>query len=179
MRLYPASSFETTQRGVHALPGASDLMRELLLAQTQSDGALVIAGLAEQDLRNSAWQVQEDQVGRRLGEPPEAGRDRTHQRLRRGRYARADVVDRFARDEEQRAVDMGVRAERIEALASGRVEEAAEYARRMLPPPQQLLQEPAQTLVDSAVHAWDAGQAAEAEGLLRRAVRTAGDLGYL
>jgi tetratricopeptide (TPR) repeat protein len=65
------------------------------------------------------------------------------------------------------------------ALASGRVEEAAEYARRMLPPPQQLLQEPAQTLVDSAVHAWDAGQAAEAEGLLRRAVRTAGDLGYL
>jgi len=65
------------------------------------------------------------------------------------------------------------------ALASGRVEEAAEYARRMLPPPQQLLQEPAQTMVDSAVHAWDAGQAAEAEGLLRRAVRTAGDLGYL
>jgi tetratricopeptide (TPR) repeat protein len=65
------------------------------------------------------------------------------------------------------------------ALASGRVEEGAEYARGMLPPPQQLLQEPAQTLVDSAVHAWDAGQAAEAEGLLRRAVRTAGDLGYL
>jgi tetratricopeptide (TPR) repeat protein len=65
------------------------------------------------------------------------------------------------------------------ALASGRVEEGAEYARGMLPPPQQLLQESAQTLVDSAVHAWDAGQAAEAEGLLRRAVRTAGDLGYL
>src|SRR2546430_2646283 len=101
MRLYPASSFETTQRGVHVLPAASDLMRELLLAQPQPDGAVVTPGLAEQDLRNSAWQVQEDQIGHRLGEPAEAGRDRAHQRLRRGRYARADVADRFARDEEQ------------------------------------------------------------------------------
>jgi tetratricopeptide (TPR) repeat protein len=64
-------------------------------------------------------------------------------------------------------------------MASGRVEEAVAHARAMLRPPQQLLQEPARTLVDSAVNAWDAGQAAEAEGLLRRAVRTAGDLGYL
>ena len=65
------------------------------------------------------------------------------------------------------------------ALASGRFEAAAEYARRMLPPPQQLLQEPARTLVDSAVHAWDAGMQAETEQLLGRAVRSAGGLGYL
>jgi len=65
------------------------------------------------------------------------------------------------------------------ALASGRVEAAAEYARRMLPPPQQLLQEPARTLVDRAVHAWDAGMQAETEQLLGRAVRSAGGLGYL
>src|SRR5436190_24210174 len=101
MRLYPAPPFETTQRGVHALPSASDLMRDLLLAQAQLDGAVVTPGLAEQDLGNTAWQVQEDPVGRRLGEPPEAGRDLTHQCLRRGGHARADVVDRFARDEEE------------------------------------------------------------------------------
>ncbi|MGN6176632.1 MAG: double zinc ribbon domain-containing protein [Streptosporangiaceae bacterium] len=47
----------------------------------------------------------------------------------------------------------------------------------MLPPPQELLREPAHTLVDSAVHAWDAGQAAEAEGLLRRALRRRATLG--
>jgi hypothetical protein len=65
------------------------------------------------------------------------------------------------------------------ALAAGDVEAAAEYARGMLPPPQQLLQEPVRTLVDSAVHAWDAGQPAEAAELLGRAVRSASDLGYL
>jgi hypothetical protein len=64
-------------------------------------------------------------------------------------------------------------------LASQRMAQAAEYARRMLPPPQQLLQEPVRTLVDSAVHAWDNGQAAETEELLRRAIRAAGGLGYL
>jgi hypothetical protein len=65
------------------------------------------------------------------------------------------------------------------ALAAGRVEEAAGCARGMLPPPQQLLQEPAQTLVENAVHAWDAGQPAETGELLHRAVRAARDLGYL
>jgi hypothetical protein len=65
------------------------------------------------------------------------------------------------------------------ALACKQMEQAAEYARQMLPPPQQLLQEPARTLVDSAVHAWDNGQPAETEELLRRAVRAAADLGYL
>jgi len=65
------------------------------------------------------------------------------------------------------------------ALASGKVEEAAEHARGMLPPPQQLLQEPVRTLVNKAISAWDARQAAETEELLRRAVSAAGDLGYL
>jgi tetratricopeptide (TPR) repeat protein len=65
------------------------------------------------------------------------------------------------------------------ALASGRIEEAVAYARGMLPPPQQLLQEPVRTLVDSAVHAWEKGQPAETEELLDRAVQAAADLGYL
>ena len=45
------------------------------------------------------------------------------------------------------------------ALACGRVEEATGYARRMLPPPQQLLQEPVQNLIENAVDAWDAAPA--------------------
>jgi len=65
------------------------------------------------------------------------------------------------------------------ALAAQRIEQAVEYARRMLPPPQQLLQEPVRATVDNAVHAWDAGRPAETEDLLRQAVRAAGDLGYL
>ncbi len=65
------------------------------------------------------------------------------------------------------------------ALAAGRVGEAIEHTRGMLPPPQQLLQEPVQTLVESAIHTWDAGQPAEAEELLQSAIRAAGDLGYL
>jgi class 3 adenylate cyclase/tetratricopeptide (TPR) repeat protein/DNA-binding XRE family transcriptional regulator len=65
------------------------------------------------------------------------------------------------------------------ALASQRIEQAAECARRMLPAPQQPLQEPVRALVDSAVHAWEDGQPAETEELLRRAVRAAADLGYL
>jgi eukaryotic-like serine/threonine-protein kinase len=65
------------------------------------------------------------------------------------------------------------------ALAAGRIEEAAQCARGMLPPPQQRLQEPVRTLVEEAVQAWDSGQPAEAEELLRRAARAAADLGYL
>jgi class 3 adenylate cyclase/tetratricopeptide (TPR) repeat protein len=65
------------------------------------------------------------------------------------------------------------------ALAAGRVEEAAGHVRDMLPPPQQLLHEPARTLAENAVRAWDAGRPADAEDLLRRAVSAAGDLGYL
>jgi eukaryotic-like serine/threonine-protein kinase len=65
------------------------------------------------------------------------------------------------------------------ALAAGRIEEAAQCARGMLPPPQQRLQEPVRSLVEEAVRAWDSGQPAEAEELLRRAARAAADLGYL
>ncbi|HEY6309833.1 MAG TPA: AAA family ATPase [Streptosporangiaceae bacterium] len=65
------------------------------------------------------------------------------------------------------------------ALAAQQAEQAAEYARGMLPSPQQSLQEPARTLVEDAVRAWDAGQPAETEELLHRAVRAAGHLGYL
>jgi hypothetical protein len=49
----------------------------------------------------------------------------------------------------------------------------------VLTPPQQLLQEPARGLAEDAVRARDAGQLAHAEELLRRAVRAAGNLGYL
>ena len=65
------------------------------------------------------------------------------------------------------------------ALASRHIEQAAEYTRRMLSPPQQLLQQPARTLAEDAVRAWDVGQPAETRELLHRAVRAAGDLGYL
>ena len=65
------------------------------------------------------------------------------------------------------------------ALTSQHIGQAAEYARGLLPPPQQLLQEPARTLAQDAIHAWDAGQPAKTKELLRRAVRAAGDLGYL
>ena len=65
------------------------------------------------------------------------------------------------------------------ALAAGKVEEAVEHARGMRPPPQQLLQEPVRTMVETAVHAWDAGRTAETEELIRRALRAAGGHGYL
>jgi class 3 adenylate cyclase/tetratricopeptide (TPR) repeat protein len=65
------------------------------------------------------------------------------------------------------------------ALASGRARQAAEYARGMLRPPQQLLREPVWTLLEDAVQAWDSGQPDETGDLLRRATRAAGDLGYL
>ena len=65
------------------------------------------------------------------------------------------------------------------AFASRHIEQAAEYTRRMLSPPQQLLQQPARTLAEDAVRAWDVGQPAETRELLHRAVRAAGDLGYL
>jgi eukaryotic-like serine/threonine-protein kinase len=65
------------------------------------------------------------------------------------------------------------------ALAGQRIDQAAECARGMLPRPQESLQEPVRTLVEEAVRAWDAGQPAETEQFLHRAVRAAGDLGYL
>jgi tetratricopeptide (TPR) repeat protein len=65
------------------------------------------------------------------------------------------------------------------ALTSGHVEQAVRYVRGMLPSPQQRLREPLQPMIEDAVRAWDLGQPAEAEDLLRRATRAAGDLGYL
>jgi class 3 adenylate cyclase len=65
------------------------------------------------------------------------------------------------------------------ALATGHTGQAVEHARGMLPPPQQLLQEPVRTLVEDAVRAWDEGRAAASEELLRFAVDAAGELGYL
>jgi hypothetical protein len=65
------------------------------------------------------------------------------------------------------------------ALAAQRTGQAVEYARGMLPPTQQLLQKPVQTMVENAVHAWDAGQPREAGQLLRQAIRAAEDHGYL
>lgn len=65
------------------------------------------------------------------------------------------------------------------ALASGRVGEAAEHARGMLPPPQMLLPEPVRTAVENAVGAWDAGEPAATERRLRQAVHLASEAGYL
>lgn len=65
------------------------------------------------------------------------------------------------------------------ALGAGRIHQAAQCARGMLPPPQQRLQEPVRGLVEDAVQAWDSGQPEETEDLLRQATRAAGDLGYL
>ena len=65
------------------------------------------------------------------------------------------------------------------ALTSGHVKQAVQYARGMLPSPQQLLREPLRTMIEDAVRAWDSGQPDEAEDLLRRATPAAGDLGYL
>src|SRR6516225_7535224 len=50
--LDPAAPFETAQRGVDALPAASGLTRELLLAHPGAEHAVVAPGLAEQHLRD-------------------------------------------------------------------------------------------------------------------------------
>src|SRR5262249_7273616 len=55
-------------------------------------------------------------------------------------------------------------------LASQHTGQAAEYARRMLPPPQQLLPEPVRTMVENAVDTWDTGRPGEKEELLRQAI---------
>jgi len=83
MHLNPSSSLEAAQRGVDALPGASGLMRELLLADLRPDDAVLSPGLAEQHFGDAAWEVQEDEVGGRLGEPAKGGRDGTRQGRRR------------------------------------------------------------------------------------------------
>src|SRR5690348_16831358 len=58
--LNPASSLETAQRGIDALPGAPDLTCEVFLAQSQLYDPVVTPGLAEQHLRDASRQVQEN-----------------------------------------------------------------------------------------------------------------------
>ncbi len=107
MRLNPSSSFETTQHGVDALPGACRLMRELLLAQGSPDDAVAAPRLVQQNLRDTAGEVQENQVRRRLGEPPKGGRNGTRERVSRRRHACAQVLDSLAWDQEQLAFLQG------------------------------------------------------------------------
>src|SRR5580693_422808 len=106
--LDPAAPLETAQRGVDALPGAADLMRQFLLAQLQPNGAILAAGLAEQHLRHSARKIKEDQVGRRVGQATQGSRDGHREGLRRGRHPRADLLDCLAWDQEQLAFVEGL-----------------------------------------------------------------------
>ncbi len=99
--LEPAAPMEAAHRGVDALPRGPDLMRKFLLAQLDPNDAVVIWCLAGQHLRDATRKIQEDQVRRGLGEPPEGGRDRIGHRLRGERHPRADFLDCFARDEQQ------------------------------------------------------------------------------
>src|SRR5215472_18321418 len=62
MDFNPSSLLETTQGRVDGRPGASGLMRELLLAHAGPDGAVAVPGLAEQHLSDATGEVQEDQV---------------------------------------------------------------------------------------------------------------------
>jgi hypothetical protein len=65
------------------------------------------------------------------------------------------------------------------ATTAGRTEQAVQYARGMLRPGQQRPREPARTIVDGAVRAWEEGRPADAEQFLRRAADAARELGYL
>lgn len=105
--LNPATSLKPAQRGVDALPGTSNPVREFFLLHLLADYAMIVPRLAEQHLRDTARQVQEYQVGRFFGKPPQAGRKRTRQGLRDRRRPPAQVLDRLARDEQQTAILQG------------------------------------------------------------------------
>ena len=60
--LNPAASFKPAQRGVDALPGTSNPVREFLLRHLVADNAVLVPRLAKQHLRDTARQVQEYQV---------------------------------------------------------------------------------------------------------------------
>lgn len=62
MHLNPSPSLETAQRGIDTLPGAAHLMRELFLADLGPDDAIVAPRLAEQHLRDTTREVQEDEI---------------------------------------------------------------------------------------------------------------------
>jgi NTE family protein len=106
--LNPAASLEPAQRGVDALPGPSDLMRELLLRHSRPDHPVLPPGLAEQHLGHTPGQVQEHQVRRCLGQPPQARRHRDRQRLRHRRHPPAQPLHHRCRDEQQTAVLQGL-----------------------------------------------------------------------
>jgi hypothetical protein len=65
------------------------------------------------------------------------------------------------------------------AVAAGRTEQAVDYARGLLRPPQQLPLEPARGLVEQAISEWDARRKAEAAETLTSAITAARDLRYL
>src|SRR6266568_1985731 len=58
VHLNPSPSLEGAQRGIDALPGASDLMREFFLGQIKLDDAVLTWGLGEQHLGDAAGQVE-------------------------------------------------------------------------------------------------------------------------
>jgi tetratricopeptide (TPR) repeat protein len=64
-------------------------------------------------------------------------------------------------------------------LVQERLTEAIDYVRMLLDPTQQLPPEQLGTLLESALHLWDAGQQEEAASLLQQAVSLAQELGYL
>jgi hypothetical protein len=120
VHLNPAALFEAAPRGIDALPRAPDLMGQFLLGQCEPEDAVVASGLAEQDLGDAARHVQEDEVGGRFGATGEGRRQGISKGLRRGWHARAEVPDRFARDEEQAAFlkRLGVRGPPSATLSS-------------------------------------------------------------
>jgi class 3 adenylate cyclase/tetratricopeptide (TPR) repeat protein len=65
------------------------------------------------------------------------------------------------------------------AVADGRVAEAMEHIRKMLPSPQQPLPEPLRAAVERTLEAWDSGRSDEAEQRLGRAMAIARRLAYL
>jgi hypothetical protein len=81
VHLNPAASLKPAQRGVDALPGTSHPVREFFLRHLLADYAIIVPGLAKQRLRDTARQVQEYEVGRFFGKPPQADRKRTRQGL--------------------------------------------------------------------------------------------------
>ena len=52
--LNPAASFKPAQRGVDALPGTSNPVREFFLRHLLADYAIIVPGLAKQHLRDTA-----------------------------------------------------------------------------------------------------------------------------
>ena len=56
--LNPAASLKPAQRGVDALPGTSNPVREFFLRHFLADHAMIVPGLAEQHLRDTAHVIE-------------------------------------------------------------------------------------------------------------------------